>query len=137
MTTAPTGFPLPLRNALAALAIEALDDPAARAALAWLAATPAESAPPTVRADLAAHHLVEADGTLVDVHRPHEARMRAHAERELRAADAFRASPTPMPSPQRSTAPSRSERALFFEVHEVLEAEWKRTSGEVRQACRA
>jgi len=90
MTTAPTGFPLPLRNALAALAIEALDDPAARAALGWLAATPAESAPPTVRADLAAHHLVEADGTLVDIHRPHEARMRAHAERALRAADAYR-----------------------------------------------
>ena len=135
MTTAPTGFPLPLRNALAALAIEALDDPAARAALGWLAATPAESAPPTVRADLAAHHLVEADGTLVDVHRPHEARMRAHAERALRAADAYRAA---RDDDAVAAAVARAvalwNERLFFEVHEVLEAEWKRTSGEVRQA---
>ena len=137
MTTAPpTGFPLPLRNALAELAIAALDDAEARAALAWLAADGDGPAPPAVRRALAAHHLVEPDGALLDVHRPHVERMRAHAARGLRAAAAFRP-----PAPDAGTVAAAVGRAialwnerLFFEVHEVLEAEWKRTSGAERQA---
>ena len=135
MTTAPTGFPLPLRNALAALAIAALDDPGARGALAWLAAEPTDPAPPAVRAILITHLVVEPDGTLLDVHRAHAERIHAHAARGLRAADAFRA------SADADAIAAAVERAvalwnerLFFEVHEVLEAEWKRTSGDVRQA---
>ena len=135
MTTAPTGFPLPLRNALAALAIEALEDPGARAALEWLAASTGDPAPAAMREDLAARHLVEADGTLVDVHRPLDARLRAHAERALRAADAYRAADDgdPVAAAVARAVALWNER-LFFEVHEVLEAEWKRRSGEVRHA---
>jgi hypothetical protein len=126
MTTAPTGFPLPLRNALAALAIAALDDPGARGALAWLAGGSIDPAPPPAGRPRA-HHLVEPDA--IDVH---ARRADAHAARALRAdarsasADARRRG--------RGRAPSRLNERLFFEVHEVLEAEWKRTSGEVRQA---
>jgi hypothetical protein len=135
MTTAPTGFPLPLRNALAALAIAALDDPGARGALAWLAAEPTDPAPPAVRGTLITRLVVEPDGTLLDVHRAHGERMRAHAARALRASDAFHA------SPDADAVAAAVDRAvalwnerLFFEVHEVLEAEWKRTSGDLRQA---
>jgi len=135
MTTAPTGFPLPLRNALAALAIAALDDPGARGALAWLAVGSTDAAPPAARAALVTHLVVEPDGTLLDVHRAHGERIRAHAARALRAADAFRV------SPDADAVAAAVDRAvalwnerLFFEVHEVLEAEWKRTSGGVRQA---
>jgi hypothetical protein len=135
MTTAPTGFPLPLRNALAALAIEALDDAGARAALEWLAASPGDPAPAATREHLAARHLVEPDGTLVDVHRPHGARVRTHAERALRAADAYRATDD---GDAVAAAVARAvalwNERLFFEVHEVLEAEWKRRSGDVRHA---
>jgi len=135
MTTAPTGFPLPLRNALAALAIAALDDPGARDALSWLAAGSADPAPLAVRAPLVTHLVVEPDGTLLDVHRAHGERMQAHAARALRAADAFRASAN---ADAVTAAVDRSialwNERLFFEVHEVLEAEWKRTSGDVRQA---
>jgi hypothetical protein len=134
MTTAPTGFPLPLRNALAALAIEALDDPAARAALTWLATSSTDPAPPPLRIDLAARHLVEPDGTLIEVHRPHEERMRAHAARGLRASDAYRADDADAIAAAVARAVALWNERLFFEVHEVLEAEWKRTSGEVRQA---
>ena len=81
MTTGPTaGFPLPLRNALAELTIAALDRADARVALAWLAGSTSDPAPPDPRAALAARHLVEADGTLLDVHRPHVDRVRARSQ---------------------------------------------------------
>ena len=135
MATAPTGFPLPLRNALAALAIAALDDPGARGALAWLAVDSTDPAPAAARAVLITHLVVEPDGTLLDVHRGHAERIRAHAARAIRAAESFRA------STDADAVAAAVDRAvvlwnerLFFEVHEVLEAEWKRTSGDVRQA---
>jgi len=135
MTTAPTGFPLPLRNALAALAIAALDDPGARDALSWLAAGSADPAPLAVRAPLVTHLVVEPDGTLLDVHRAHGERMQAHAARALRAANAFRASAN---ADAVTAAVDRSialwNERLFFEVHEVLEAEWIRATGAERQA---
>jgi len=136
MTTGPTaGFPLPLRNALAELTIAALDHAEARAALGWLADTTGEPASPDLRPLLAACHLVEADGLLLDVHRPHAERVRAHAARALRAATAFVA---PTADGAIAAAVARAialwNERLFFEVHEVLEAEWKRTSGAERQA---
>ena len=137
MTTAPAaGFPLPLRNALAELTIAALDDADARTALAWLATESSDAAPPEVRPALAVRHLIEPDGALLDVHRPHGERVRAHATRGLRAAAAFpgaAAGDGPVAGAVARAIALWNER-LFFEVHEVLEAEWKRTSGAERQA---
>src|SRR5690349_15316506 len=92
MATVP-GFPLPLRNALAHLAIAALDDPDADRALAWLATLTPDAAPHDVCDRLHALHVIETDGTLVDVHRPHVERVRQHATRARRAVASFRARP--------------------------------------------
>ena len=81
-------FPLPLRNALAELAIAGLDDEDAAAALRWLAAP---SSPPAgaAAARLAAVHLIDAGGgALLAVHAPHGDAAAAHAERALRARQA-------------------------------------------------
>jgi hypothetical protein len=133
-TATTTGFPLPLRNGLAELVIAALDDATARDALAWLAADPSAPAPEPVRAALVRRHLVEPDGALLDVHRPHVARTRAHAARALRAAAAFRPAPGDTVDAACGRAVALWNEGLFFEVHEVLEAEWKHTAGAVRQA---
>jgi hypothetical protein len=136
--TAPTRFPLPLRNALAELAIAGLDDPAAAAALAWLAA-PGAPPPPDAGARLAAGHLIETGGaTLLSVHAPWAADVAAHAGRALAARAAYTAAPASAPAADVAGAVVRAaalwDTGLFFEVHEVLEAVWKRTQGDVRQA---
>lgn len=136
MTTASTpGFPLPLRNALAALAIAGLDDADARAALAWLAGGARDAAPAAVRPTLAARHLVEPDGTLLAVHAPHADRAREHAARALRAAAAHasRARDDAVAAALEQAIALWNER-LFFEVHEVLEAVWTRARGPIRHA---
>jgi hypothetical protein len=137
MATAP-GFPLPLRNALAHLVIAALDDPDAEAALAWLADDPTGGAPVEVRDRLHALHLVESDGVLLDVHRPHGERVRLHAARSRRAAASFRQHPPAADGGRVAQAIDRAialwNERLFFEVHEVLEAEWTRAAGDERQA---
>jgi hypothetical protein len=137
MATAP-GFPLPLRNALAHLVIAALDDVNADPALDWLAAGATDPAPPSARDRLHALHVVEADGTLVDVYRPHRERAGLHAARARRAAAAFRARPPDTRAGRVATAVDRAialwNERLFFEVHEVLEAEWTRAAGDERQA---
>ena len=137
MTTAPAPrFPLPLRNALAELAIAALDDPAARAGLDWLAAGGDARAPADVRPRLAAVHLIDDDGALLAVHGSHRDAARAHAGRALRAAGAHAArAPTGNGVPRAiAKAVALWNERLFFEVHEVLEAEWKTAGGLVRQA---
>lgn len=128
-------FPLPLRNALAELAIAALDDETTRDALRWLAA-PATAPPPAAHARLAAVHLVEADvPRLLDVHAPWAPAVAAHAARALRAAAAYDGGP---PAPPAVAAVRRAaalwNEGLFFEVHEVLEAVWKTAAGDLRQA---
>jgi hypothetical protein len=137
MATAP-GFPLPLRNALAHLVIAALDEPDADAALAWLADDTTHAAPPDVRDRLRTLHLVEPDGMLLDVHRPHVERARLHALRARRAAASFRQHPASTDGGRVAAAIDRAialwNERLFFEVHEVLEAEWTRAAGDERQA---
>lgn len=134
-TAASTGFPLPLRNALAGLAIASLDDAVARDALAWLAADPTTPAPAAFRATLERRHLVDADGTLLTVHRPHATRAAAHAARALRAAAAFRpAADADAIGIACAKAVALWNERLFFEVHEVLESEWMRAAGALRQA---
>jgi hypothetical protein len=136
MATA-SGFPLPLRNALAHLVIAALDDAEADAALAWLAAGAPDRAPSDTRTRLAAEHLVETDASLAEVHRPHVERVREHATRARRAAAAFRGTSRR----EEGRVAAAIDRAialwnerLFFEVHEVLEAEWTRAVGDERHA---
>lgn len=126
--------PLPLRNALAALALAAFDDPAARAALAWLARP--EGTPPADAAErLAARHLVDPGAaTLLAVHQPWADAVATHAHRAVHAA-----ARAPAPGDDSLTtaiirAAALWSEGLFFEVHEVLEAVWQPTSGPVRQA---
>jgi hypothetical protein len=132
---ATPGLPLPLRNALATLAITALDEPEAAAALAWL--THRSTAPSAGAAErLAALHLIEPGGrALLTVHAPHTAATAEHAARALRAAASHE-------RPPGSDALVRAVHAavalwnerLFFEVHEVLEGPWKTARDQVRQA---
>jgi hypothetical protein len=134
---ASSRFPLPLRNALAELAIAALDDDAALRALSWLAA-PDGPPPAAAAARLTAAHLIDPGGdALLDVHAPHGESVRAHARRALEAGWAYRRNAPPSPDlltrGMHQAAALWRER-LFFEVHEVLEALWKTQVGEVRQA---
>jgi len=129
------GFPLPLRNALAELALAAFNDDAAAAALSWLAA-PAGAPPPPAAARLAAVHLIEPGGdTLLSVHAGHAVAVAAHAARAGSAVRAFDRSPAGAGVRRacRVAAALWNER-LFFEVHEVLEAAWKSATGAERQA---
>ncbi len=133
---ATPGFPLPLRNALAALACDALDADDARAALAWLA-DPAEAPTGGAAGRLASLHLIDAGGAaLLDVHAAWDAAIRAHAARALRAAAAHRARVAPDEAVARAVVQAAAlwNEGLFFEVHEVLEAVWQRETGERRQA---
>jgi Domain of unknown function (DUF309) len=137
MATAP-GFPLPLRNALAHLALAALDDAGADRALAWIEAGAPGAAPHDVRERLQELHLVEADGTLVDVHAPHRERAAHHAARARRAGTTFRAERRAADDDRVAAALERAvalwNERLFFEVHEVLEVEWARAAGDERHA---
>src|SRR5262245_9449080 len=134
---ATSGFPLPLRNALAELVCDALDADDARDALCWLAAREPAPSPPVARR-LAAVHLVDAgDQAILAVHAPWDARVRAHAARGLRAATAYRARDVPRADPVGRAvvqAAALWDEELFFEVHEVLEAVWQHQTGESRQA---
>jgi len=130
-----SGFPLPLRNALAELALAAFADAAAAGALAWLMdPTGLPSAPAAAR--LARAHLVDlGDRRLLPVHRPHAEGVAAHAARAVRAVHAF----TPAAADDATAHACRVAVALwnerlFFEVHEVLEAVWKTAAGTERQA---
>jgi hypothetical protein len=130
-------FPLPLRNALAHLAIDALEDDDARAALTWLTErTGGPSAGAATR--LARLHLIDAgEHTLLGVHAPYDAGIRAHATHALAAAARYREQPSGTTDPIGAAlyrAAALWDARLFFEVHEVLEAVWQRSSGDTRQA---
>jgi hypothetical protein len=131
------GFPLPLRNALAALTIAGLEEAAAAEALAWLAARTGPPSP-AAEARLAGLHLIDVGGTaLLPVHAPYAEAVAAHATRALAARAAYARSRTPaadaVTHALRQAAALWNER-LFFEVHEVLEAVWKTAAGDARQA---
>jgi hypothetical protein len=134
----PAGFPLPLRNALAALSIAALDADDASAAVEWLAA---QQGPPSPAAGprMSALHLIETGGeTLLAVHAPHRDAVRAHATRAARAAAAHRARPAPGDTGPIERAIRHAivlwNEQLFFEVHEVLEEVWRNATGDTRTA---
>ena len=135
---ATRGLPLPLRNALAALAIAALEDDTAVVALEWVT-RPVGEPPASAGRWLADVHLVEPRGTtLLAVHAPHATAAATHAARALRAAAAHRAGPARRPGDRIAVAVRRAatlwRARLFFEVHEVLAEVWKTAAGEVRQA---
>jgi hypothetical protein len=127
-------FPLPLRNALAELAIAAHDDEAARAALAWLAA-PAGAPDMAAGARLTAVHLTDpGGGALLAVHAPHAEAVAAHAARALAAAGNSGGAAATGTARACGVAAALWNERLFFEVHEVLEAVWKGAQGAERQA---
>ena len=135
---AQTGFPLPLRNALAKLAIAALDDATAASAIAWLASD-LHTPPSAVTLErLATVHLIDhATPRLLDVHTPWTAATQAHAARAVAASIQYR--PLSGPRPRAADVAVAKAAALwgeglFFEVHEVLEAEWLHTTGDLRTA---
>jgi hypothetical protein len=135
---ATPGLPLPLRDALAALAIAAFEDDAAVEALRWLA-TPGGVVQGRAATRLVSAHLIDPGGqTLLAVHAPHAARVATHAARALRAAAGARALPPPRgDDPVRRAlrqAAALWDVGLFFEVHEVLETVWRTTSGAPREA---
>ena len=134
---AQTGFPLPLRNALAELIIAGLDDPTAATAVAWLATGMPPPSPAVVDRLAAVHLLDRATGHLLEVHRPWLGALQEHAGRGRAAHEHYRLAAPVTGSPVDvaivQSAGLWSER-LFFEVHEVLEFEWKRTTGPVRTA---
>jgi hypothetical protein len=132
---AKPGFPLPLRNALAELALAAFVDEDAAAALDWLASGRREPSASAV-ARLAAVHLVDPGGRgLLAVHAPHAEAAAAHATRALRAVGAIERTPRGDEMVRAcEVAGALWDECLFFEVHEVLEAVWKSASGPTRQA---
>jgi hypothetical protein len=134
---ATSGFPLPLRNALAALACDALRADDARAAIAWLA-SPDGDPPPQATARLAGVHLIDAgSAALLDVHAPWAPAIKTHAARAARAALAYRSGgPSPADTLGQAVAQAAAlwNEGLFFEVHEVLEAVWQRETGDRRVA---
>jgi len=129
-------LPLPLRNALAELAIAALEDDGAAAALSWLATGEGDPAP-AVAARLASVHLIDPGArTLLALHAPHASRVGDHARRATRAVPAFRDRPAGPDALARAIrhAVALWNEHLFFEVHEVLEAVWRTAAGDTRQA---
>lgn len=125
-----SGFPLPLRNALAELTIAALHDDDAAAALARLCGGEEQRGV----ARLVEAHLVEPDGTLLAVHAPWADAVGAHVGRALAARSArVRAVAGDATVEAIRDAVALWNARLFFEVHEVLEAVWKTASGPLRQ----
>lgn len=130
-------LPLPLRNALARLALAAFADPAARAALAWLAAPGEAVLDPDAAARLAAVHLVDpGERRLLAVHEPWRQEAATHAHRALHAASlAARAGGGDEPVGRAlARAAALWGEGLFFEVHEVLEPVWQTSAGPLRHA---
>ena len=128
-------FSLPLRNALAELAIAALEDDDAAQALVWLETSTGDLSP-AAAARLAAVHLIDpGERRLLAVHAPHASRVGDHVARALRAMAAFRQQPAASGALTRAIQHALAlwNEQLFFEVHEVLEAVWRTTTGDIRQ----
>ncbi len=126
-----------MRNALATLAIAALEEDDARDALVWLA-DPTGPVPPAAAHRLTDVQLIEPAGSsLLPIHATHTDNVRAHATRAVRAATAHRAHTHRADGPlERAVvhAVALWNAGLFFEVHEVLEDVWKTATGDTRQA---
>jgi hypothetical protein len=132
-------LPLPLRNRLADLILEALHDAAARRGLEALAAVCADpqalgdAPPPAFPVDLFDRR---ADGWRIKSgFRPYAA---ALGERAGRAARALAGRPLVAAGPPLGetldAAAALFEAGLYFEVHEVLEPLWMRADGAPKQA---
>lgn len=134
---AQSSFPLPLRNALAELILAGFDDAVAAAAVHWLA--DGGTMPPAVAvvARLADAHLIDQPAPrLLDVHAPWTDAVQEHARRGVIAHDRYQppaTAATPIGVAVAKAAALWDQR-LFFEVHEILEAQWLRTTGAPRTA---
>jgi len=133
-------LPLPLRNRLADLVLDALHDDGARRGLAALAAVCADpgalgaaSPPPAFPTDLFDR---KADGWRI------KSGFREHAsalgERAARATGALAGRPLAPPDPPLALALDEAaalfHAGLYFEVHEWLEPYWMRAEGDDRRA---
>jgi len=130
------GIPLPLRNALAALTLRALTDAPARATLEWLLTAGAAPADDVART-LVAVGLADPPGRrLLDLYDAFVPHVRAHAARAFVAARAHATAPAPTDARDAALigAACLWAHGLFFEVHEIVEPEWARASGDVREA---
>ena len=130
------GIPLPLRNALAALTLRALTEPPAQATIEWLLTDTAEPTDDVART-LVAVGLADPPGQrLLDLYDPFVPHVRAHAARAFVAARARATAPSPTDARDAALigAACLWAHGLFFEVHEIVEPEWARASGDVRQA---
>lgn len=134
---APTQtVPLPLRNALASLALEALRSTDARATVSWLLA---DSGTPTasVAKTLVAVGLADPPGTqILDLYAPYLSHIRAHAARVFVAARSRDAGPSAADDLEAALVGAAAlwEHGLYFEVHEALEPEWAHASGDRKDA---
>jgi hypothetical protein len=134
-------LPLPLRNRLADLILDALHDGAARRGLDALAAVcadphaldPAAPPPAAFPAELFESHR---DGwRLKSGYRQYAAPLGERAARAVRAlADRPLAAVDPPLEVALGEAAALFEAGLYFEVHEVLEPYWMRADGPERQA---
>ena len=133
-------LPLPLRNRLADLILEALHDGAARRGLQALAAVCADpralgaGEPPTAFPD----DLFEKHGEGWRIRSGYRQHAETLAERASRAARALADVPLAPADPPLSAlldeAATLFEAGLYFEVHELLEPSWMRADGVTRQS---
>lgn len=131
-------LPLPLRNRLADLLLDALHDAEARRALEAVAAVCADAgslaagAPPSAfPADLFEHR--DGEWRLRSGYREHAALFGARAQRAARALKGRALDP---PDPPLEVALAQAgvlfAAGLYFEVHELLEPHWMRAEGITR-----
>jgi hypothetical protein len=132
-------LPLPLRNRLADLVLDALHDREARRALEALAAVCADpraldAAPPPVAFPADLFDRGPEGWRIKSGYREHAA---PFAERARRAARALADRPLAPADPPVETALDHAATlfaaGLYFEVHEVLEPHWMRAQGPARQ----
>ena len=133
-------LPLPLRNRLADLILEALHDGAARRGLQALAAVCADpralgaAEPPTAFPD----DLFEKHGEGWRIRSGYRQHAETLAERASRAARALADVPLAPADPPLGAlldeAATLFEAGLYFEVHELLEPSWMRADGVTRQS---
>jgi hypothetical protein len=133
-------LPLPLRNRLADLIVDALHDDAARRGLEALAAVCADpgalgSAEPPARFPDDLFEKRGAGWTIRSAYRQHAQTLGARASR---AANALARAPLAPADPPLEAlldaAATLFEAGLYFEVHELLEPSWMRADGATRQS---
>jgi hypothetical protein len=135
-------LPLPLRNRLAALILEAFDDPEARVTLTAVdAACAGAPLPAETAARIGALGWFEPAGDgwrLLGGYQPHQPALARRVSAALAVLDAAEGPHDPATwSGLLDRAARLADGGLFFEVHELLESAWLRAEGPARTALQA